>query len=88
MLSFRDAPLAGANISMAESPYLILNRSQDNGYFVVEAFCFEKEKPIFITRHGYVPLVVEVTNSRSVLKVKMENAGMFFFSFFGDGGVV
>lgn len=82
VLSLRDTPLAGANISLAESPYLILSRSQDNGYFVVEAFCFEKEKPILITRHGYVPLVVEVTNSRSVLKVKMENAGMFFFFFF------
>ena len=76
MLSFGDAPLAGANISLAESPYLILSRSQDNGYFVVDAFCFEKEKPILITRHGYVPQIVEATNSRSVLKVKLENAGI------------
>lgn len=79
MLSFRDTPLAGANISLAESPYLILNRSQDNGFFKVDAFCFEKEKPILITRNGYVPLIVEVTNSRSMLKVKLENAGTFFF---------
>ena len=78
MLSVRDAPLAGANITLAESPYLILNRSQDNGYFVVNVFCFEKEKPILITRHGYVPQIVDVTNSRSVLKVKMDNAGMFY----------
>ena len=84
VLSFRDAPLAGANISLAESPYLILNRSQDNGFFEVDAFCFEKEKPILITRHGYVPQIVEVMNSRSVLKVKMENAGMCFF----DGAAV
>ena len=78
MLSLRDAPLAGANISLAESPYLILSRTQDNGFFVVDLFCFEREKPLLITRNGYVSQIVEVTNSRSVLKVKMENAGMFF----------
>ena len=77
MLSLRDAPLAGANVSLAESPYLILNRSQDNGNFVVNVFCFEKEKPILITWHGYVAQIVNVTKSRSVLKVKMENAGIF-----------
>ena len=77
MLSFRDTPLAGANISLAESPYLILSRSQDNGFFKVDAFCLEKEKPILIIRKGYVPLIVEVTDARSVLKVKLENAGMF-----------
>ena len=79
MLSLRDAPLAGANISLAESPYLILSRSQENGFFVVDVFCFEKEKTILISRHGYVPQIVEVTNSRSMLKVKMENAGMCVF---------
>ena len=79
VLSLRDTPLAGANISLAESPYLILSRSQDNGFFVVDLFCFEKEKPLLITRNGHVPQIVEVTNSRSVLKVKIENAGMFFF---------
>ena len=78
MLSLCDAPLAGANISLAESPYLILGRTQDNGFFVVDLFCFEREKPLLITRNGYVPQIVEVTNSRSVLKVKMENAGIFF----------
>ena len=78
MLSLRDTPLAGANISLAESPYLILSRTQDNGYFVVDLFCFEKRKTLLITRNGYVPQIVEVTNSRSVLKVKMENAGIFF----------
>ena len=83
VLSLRDAPLAGANISLAESPYLILSRSQDNGFFVVDAFCFEKEKPILINRHGYVPQIVEVTNSRSVLKIKMENAGMFLMIWSG-----
>ena len=76
VLSYGDASLAGANISLAESPYLILSRSQDNGNFVVDAFCFEKGKPILITRHGYVPQIVEATNSRSVLKVKLENAGI------------
>jgi len=80
VLSVRDAPLAGANISLAESPYLILNRSQDNGFFVVDVFCFEKEKSVLITRHGYVPQTVYVTNSRSVLKIKMENAGMLLWS--------
>jgi len=78
MLSVRDAPLAGANISLAESPYLILSRSQENGFFVVDVFCFEKGKPILITRHGYVRQIADMTNSRSVLKVKMENAGMFY----------
>ena len=77
-MSLRDTPLAGANISLAESPYKILNRSQDNGYFVVDAFCFEKGTAILITRHGYVPQLVNITNSKSVLKVKMENAGMCY----------
>ena len=80
-MSLRDTPLAGANISLAESPYLILGRSQDNGYFVVNVFCFEKEKLILITRQGYVPQTVDVTKSRSVLKIKMENAGMSLWFF-------
>ena len=84
VLSLRDAPLAGANISLAESPYLIMSRSQDNGFFVVDLFCFDKEKPLLITRNGYVPQIVEVANTRSVLKVKMENAGMFLYD---DGAV-
>lgn len=75
-VSPRGAPLAGANISLADSPYLILSRSKDNGFFVVDLFCFEKEKPILITRNGYVPQIVEVTTSRSDLRVKMENAGI------------
>lgn len=79
MLSLRDTPLAGANISLAESPYKILTRSRDNGYFEVDAFCFEKGKPLLITRHGYVPQLVDIINSRSALKVKMENAGMYVF---------
>ncbi|XP_078359788.1 cartilage intermediate layer protein 1-like isoform X2 [Oculina patagonica] len=74
VLSLRDTPLAGANISLAESPYKILTRSRDNGYFEVDAFCFEKGKPLLITRHGYVPQLVDIINSRSALKVKMENA--------------
>ena len=89
VLTLRDTPLAGANISLAESPYKILTRSQDNGYFVVDAFCFEKGKPILITRHGYVPQLVDVTSSKSALKVKMENAGMYLcmyvFACFSNG---
>ena len=81
-MSLRDTPLAGANISLAESPYIILGRSQDNGFFVVDAFCFEKEKPILISRHGFVSQTVYVTNSGSVLKIKMENAGMLLWSGF------
>ena len=80
MLSVRDSPLSGANISLAESPYKILGRTQDNGYFVVDAFCFEKGKSILITRRGYVPQVVDIrTNSKSALKIKMETAGMYVF---------
>ncbi len=79
MLSLRDTPLAGANISLAESPYKILTRSQDHGFFEVNAFCFEKGKPLLISRHGYVPQRVDITSPKSVLKVKMENAGVYVF---------
>lgn len=83
-MSLRDSPLAGANISLAESPYKILNRSQENGYFVVDTFCIEKEKDILVTRHGYVPQLVKITNLKSALKVKMEKSGMFIY----DNGAV
>lgn len=55
VLTKRDAPLAGANVSLAESPYKILSRTQENGFFEVNAFCFDKEKVILIIKRGYVP---------------------------------
>lgn len=78
VLTKRDAPLAGANVSLAESPYKILSRTQENGFFEVNAFCFDKEKVILIIKRGYVPQTFRITDSKSTFKIKMENAGNSF----------
>ena len=61
VLSETNVPLLEANISLAETPYRVLARTNISGFFTAFNVCTDAQQELFITKAGFVPMKKNAT---------------------------
>lgn len=72
------APLSEAEISLAETPYNVLARTNATGFFTAFNVCADVNQELLIAKKGFVPVNVKatiLTSTTANVKVTLENAG-------------
>ena len=83
VLATEGRPLSKANISLAETPHIVISQSNVSGHFQVSGVCATSQQ-FLVTRDKFVPTEVYskiLSKTQSSLEVKLENAGNCNLSF-------
>ena len=77
VLTVDDTPLSEANISLIETPYHVLAKTNISGHFTALGVCAD-EQELLVTKDGFVPVTQKantLTREKATIFAKMEIAG-------------